>query len=195
MSIAAYIPLVIALPEIVQHASSAQNAWTEIGRRMAAVEANAPFVVADIDAEVSTVAAQVRDVFAAAPPPQDVRLLYFGLFAAADTTSREERAGYHVAGSTRDLPPVEESGQLAGNVLDYRPARRSLESPLLQRIKAAASADELHHDLFDYVWMLAAAAVLSLFATRQLGLQVRLIVGFDSGDALDFGRVVGAPHA
>ena len=140
----------------------------------------------DIDAEVGLVTRQLQRVFRDSPPPPDLRLLYFGLFAAANPETLDAETGYYVAGSSREFPfTIDASSELAGEVLDYEPENRYLDSPLLQRIKAAALVGETDYDRYDYALMLGAAAVLSLYAVRRLGMPYRVVAGFDSGDAVD----------
>ena len=140
----------------------------------------------DIDTEVTLVTEQLRHIFRESPPPPGLRLVYFGLFAAANPETLQERAGYYVAGSSRELPfTIDASSELADDVLDYEPENKYLESPLLERIKAAALASEADYDRYDYALMLGAAALLSLYSVRRLGMSYRVGAGFDSGDAVD----------
>jgi hypothetical protein len=147
---------------------------------------SAKFSEVDIDSEVRTVADQLERVFSESPPPTDLHLLWFGLFAAADAETLEERAGYYVSGTTRPIEPVESSSDLSGDVLDYAPRNRYLESPVLEKIKVAALASEADYNNYDYGLMLCAAAVVSFFATREVDLNCSVVVGFDSGDAIQF---------
>jgi hypothetical protein len=116
-----------------------------------------------------------------------VQLLYFGLCSGANPDTFEEIAGYYVSGTTQSVPLVASSADLSGRVLDYLPENRYMASPILQRIKTAAVADESLYDEYDYALMLCTASILSFFAVGQLGMKCRVVVGFDSGDALELG--------
>lgn len=187
MDITEYLPLILDLPSIFGHAASASEAWNVVEARMTpANPADSEIFGGDIVHEVTSVTQQLRRLFRDNPPPQTLKLLYFGLFTAANAETYEPEAGYYVAGSSSELSTVEVSADLAGGVLDYMPNGRYLESPLLHRIQAAARKNEAEYERYDYVLMLCAAAVLSVFAVRQLSLGYRVVVGFDSGDALEF---------
>ena len=187
MSFRDFVPLVQSLPTILRETSTAVDAWREIRERERAVgRAATELPDGDIDAEVAVVAEQLERVFRESPLPPGLQLLCFGLFAAANPETFEEEAGYYVGGSTRELSfTIDSSAELAGDVEDYQPENRYLDSPLLQRIKVAALATDADYDRYDYAVMLGAAAVLSLYALRRLGMSSRLVVGFDSGDAVD----------
>ncbi|MGI9090284.1 MAG: hypothetical protein ACR2GG_04165 [Gemmatimonadaceae bacterium] len=180
------MPLVLAIPTTIAGADSAAEAWTVLQSQADPYGVIDPEILAvNIDAEVDLVARQLQAIFDRTPAPEGLRLLYFGLFAAADGKTGAEQAGYHVSGSTRDMPPIETAADLAGPVLDYRPALPYIFSELLQRIKAAALSSHDMYDFYDYAMMLGAAALLSRFALRRLGVVNRLVVGFDSGDVFE----------
>jgi hypothetical protein len=61
-----------------------------------------------------------------------------------------------------------------------------LASPLLERIKVAALASESDYNNYDYGLMLCAASIISFFAAREVGIDASVVVGFDSGDAIQF---------
>ena len=187
MSFQDFVPLVQSLRRIVTEARTAADAWQTIRARERAIgHAVTPLPDGDIDAEVALLAEQLRALFRDSPPPPSLKLLYFGLFPALNRKTRKESAGYYVAGSTRPIiEPVESSSELAGDALDFEPENRYLESPLLERIKAAAGANDRDYDRYDYAVMLGAACVLSLYSVRQLGMAIRVVTGFDSGDAVE----------
>ena len=189
MSAADFVPVVLALPSILAEASGARDAWRVICARVGEIgQTTARLPDADVDLEVESVATQLRRMLRQFPPPANLQLLYFGLFSAADPTSFAEVAGLHVAGTTRAPAEIEGSADLSRDVLDYEPSVPYLNSPLLQRLKAAALANERDSDRYDYALMLGAAAMLSFFAVEQLGLRCRVVVGFDSGDAVELRR-------
>jgi hypothetical protein len=183
----AFLATVVALPTIVNDATSAESAWMVVRQQMDDTwQVVDKFPEVDIDSEVSTVADQLRRVFAVSPPPEQLQLLWFGLFAAADVDTLEERAGYYVSGTTHPMPHVESSSELSAGVLDYSPDDRYLASPLLERIKVAALASESDYNNYDYGLMLCAASIISFFAAREVGIDASVVVGFDSGDAIQF---------
>lgn len=187
MATPGFLATVNALPTIVNDASSAKSAWTVIRQQMDdSWQVSARFPEVDIDSEVRTVADQLKRVLAESPPPDDLQMVWFGLFAAADADTFEERAGYYVSGTTRPIDLVESSSDLSGNVLDYSPDNRYLESPVLAQIKVAALSSEADYNSYDYGLMLCAAAVVSFFAAREVALNCSVVVGFDSGDAIQF---------
>lgn len=187
MSFNDFVPLVQSLRSVIADAPSAAQAWQEIRERERAIGCAVTDVPdGDIEAEIDLIAAQLRQIFDESPPPHALQLIWFGLFAALNTTTWGEEAGYYFGGSTNVIPfVIDSSSELAGDVLDYRPAHRYLESPLLQRIKVAAMGNKADYDRYDYAVMLGAAAVLSLHAVRRLGMSTRVVVGFDSGDSVD----------
>lgn len=187
MGFSDFVPFVQSLRPLVSESPSAADAWRALRAHERAIgHAVTEVPDGDIDAEVALVSTQLQRILRESPPPPGLQLLYFGLFAAANPETLEEEAGFYVAGTTRALPVViESSSELAGDVLDYEPENRHLESPLLQRIKAAALADDADYHRYDYALMLGAAAVLSLYAVRLLGMPIRVVVGFDSGDAVE----------
>jgi hypothetical protein len=187
VSFSDFVPLVQSLASLINDAPSAEAAWRAIRVRERQLgHAVAEVSDGDITAEVAVVAEQLRQLFRESPPPTELRLLFFGLFTAANLDTLAQEAGYYVAGTTRDLPfVVDSSSDLADDILDYEPENRYLESPLLQRIKAAALANEDDYDRYDYALMLGAASVLSLSAVRTLGMGYRVVIGFDSGDAVE----------
>lgn len=187
MTTPGFLATVIALPTIVNDEASAKAAWTVIRHQMdESWQVASKFPEVDIDSAVETVANQLRLVLADPIPPDNLQLLWFGLFAAADPDTLEERAGYYVSGTTHPLPHVESSSDLSGDVLDYLPNNRYLASPLLEQIKVAALSSETDYNNYDYGLMLCAAAVISFFAARVVGVNCSVVVGFDSGDAIQF---------
>ena len=187
MTIPGFLATVTALPTIVNDASSARAAWTVIRQQIDdswQLLAKVPDV--DIDSEVETIAHQLKQVFRQEPPPDDLQLLWFGLFAATDVDTLQDHAGYYVSGTTRPVGPVESSSDLSGDVLDYAPNNRYLHSPLLEAIKVAALSSEADYNNYDYGLMLCAAAVVSFFAAREADVTSSIVVGFDSGDAIQF---------
>lgn len=188
MSIPDFVSTVLAIPSIIDRADSADEAWIELrdqtGDRW---DSASDALNSDLDHETKLIAAQLGKIFAEVPPPSNLQLLYFGLFAGANPDTSEQFAGYYVSGTTRLVPFVDSSAELSGGVLDYRPENKYLWSPVLQRVKAAASADRSRYDEYDYALMLCTASILSYFAARQLDMRCRLVVGFDSGDALELG--------
>src|SRR3954452_9464088 len=119
MSFTDFVPLVQSLPSILRDTSSAADAWRAIrvGER-ALGRAATDLADGDIDAEVALVTEQLQRAFLESPPPPGLRLMYFGLFAAANPETLEEEAGYYVAGSSRDLPlTIDASSELSGDVL------------------------------------------------------------------------------
>lgn len=186
MSFADLVPLVLSIPTTVGGARSATEAWALLKRDASAYAAIDPAILAvNIDLDTAIVAHQLRAVFARAPEPAGLRLLYFGLFAAATSETGPEEAGYYVAGSTHDLADVQVASDLVGPVLDYRPDAAFIYSQLLEQIKTAALSSEATYAFYDYGLMLGGAAILSRFALRQLGVAHRLVVGFDSGDVIE----------
>jgi hypothetical protein len=183
MDVGAFIT---ALPSIIGSATSANEAWTAVLQSVGQSATLAPdLAIADITFEVELVAAQLRAIMTGSPPPAKLRLLYFGLFTAADPVTYAEQAGYYVVGSTREVPSIDTAAELADGVINYAPDERYLESPLLQRIKALALAEPALYTVYDYALMLGAAAVIGVFAVRSAGMQCHVVVGFDSGDAIN----------
>jgi hypothetical protein len=182
-----FVATVIALPSIMSEAPSPTTAWALIRRQMdESWEMSSTFPEIRIEAEVAAVTNQLRAIFDESPPPADLQFLYFGLFAAADETTFEERAGYYVSGTTRSIRVVEANSDLSGHVLDYSPHNMYLESSLLEQIKASALSSEADYNSYDYGLMLCAASVLSFYAARNTGMDCPIVVGFDSGDAVQF---------
>jgi hypothetical protein len=189
MSAAEFVPVVLALPSILTEASGARDAWRVICARVGEIAQTTTHLPdADLELEVESVAAQLRRRFRQFPPPANLQLLYFGLFSAADPTSFAEVAGFRVAGTTRVPAEIEGSADLSRGVLDYEPRMPYLNSPLLHELKATALANERDSDRYDYALMLGAAATVTYFAVEQLGLRCRVVVGFDSGDAVELRR-------
>ena len=196
MSIPEFVSTVLAVPSIVGNAASADAAWTSL-RAQAGERWNSASDVlqSDLNHETRLIVAQLRKTFAETPPPSNLQLLYFGLFDGANPDTSEQIAGYYVSGTTRSLPLVDVSAELAGDVLDYWPADKYLWSPILQKIKTAALANQTQHDEYDYALMLCTASILSFFAVRQLDMRCRVVVGFDSGDALELTELAqGQPN-
>jgi hypothetical protein len=186
-----FVSTVLAIPSIVSEADSANEAWTNLRAQAGERWNSAPEVLkSDLNFETRLIASQLRKTFAEAPPPSTVQLLYFGLFSGMNPDTSEETAGYYVSGTRRSLPLVETSAALSRGVLDYWPENKYLWSPILQRIKAAALADGSRYDEYDYALMLCTASILSFFAIRQLDMRYRVVVGFDSGDALELGSSI-----
>jgi len=196
MSIPEFVSMLLAIPSIVDKAASPDEAWRHLWSRVGARWNSASEVLrSDVNRETKLIVAQLREVFAEAPPPSNLQLLYFGLFTGANPDTSEQVAGYYVSGTTRAVPLVDSSAELSGGVLDYLPENKYLWSPILQRIKAASLANEFQHDEYDYALMLCTASILSFFAVSQLDMRCRVVVGFDSGDAVELsGLLPGEPH-
>src|SRR5262245_10569598 len=91
----------------------------------------------------------------------------------------EEYAGYYLAGWTSE-EQLEEGG-----TPPYFPKSRYITSGLLNMVKSEAGrigGGSPKFSVFDYAVMFGAAATLSRFAARSLGITVPIYVGFDSGD-------------
>jgi hypothetical protein len=186
MSIPEFVSTVLAIPSIVDEAASPDEAWRNLRSRVGARWNSASEVLKrGISRETKLIVAQLREVFAEAPPPSNLQLLYFGLFTGVNPDTSQQVAGYYVSGTTRAVPLVDSSSELSGGILDYLSENKYLWSPILQRIKEAALANESQHDEYDYALMLCTASILSFFAVRQLDMRCRIVVGFDSGDAVE----------
>jgi len=196
MSVPEFVSTVLAVPSIVRSAASADVAWESLRAQAGEMWNSASDVLqSDLNDETRLIVAQLRKTFAETPPPSNLQLLYFGLFDGANPDTSEQIAGYYVSGTTRPLPLVDSIAELADDVLDYVPENKYLWSPILQRIKSAAEANQSQYTEFDYALMLCTASILSFFAVRQLDMRCRVVVGFDSGDALELTDLVpGQPN-
>jgi len=177
---------IVAMLDAVSTASTPGDAWAGVVRAGTNNGGTIPdeLIHANAAQEVAVVASQLRGIVQRNPMPADLTFFYFGLFAAADLDSGEERAGFYVSGGTSAAPqPIIDSWR----DLPYFPEDRFLVSPLLEQIKVEALRGEEFYDFFDYAMMFGAAAMLAKFALRELGITKTLVVGFDSGDHLIVG--------
>jgi len=121
--------------------------------------------------------AQVKNALDTQPPSSEIRLLWFGLFEGL--RGKEEYAGYYLAGYTGEE-------QLAkGGPAPYSPDSPYITSQLLGTVINEAvriGRASPRFSVFDYALMFGAAATLSRFAARSLGITLPIYVGFDSGD-------------
>lgn len=186
MELPEFVSTVVALPSIVGKATSAGEAWADLRSQVGERWNSASEVLhSNLDHEVELIVAQLQKIFAEEPLQSNLKLLYFGLFTATNPDTSEQIAGYYVSGTTLSVPFVQAGAEVAAGVLDYWPKSKYLWSPILQRVRKAALANESLYDEYDYAAMLCTASILSFFAVRRLELRCRVVVGFDSGDALE----------
>jgi hypothetical protein len=133
----------------------------------------------DFTAEVEVVRRQVSRTFAGEPPPAELTAFYFGLFTSWDPKTETEGAGFYVSGTTSPNPEDALSGDLA-----YWPAQRYLDSALLDGIQNAHATGTPAFRVYDYAFVLDAAALLAKHAVREFAGNRPVFVGFDSGDYL-----------
>lgn len=139
---------------------------------------------ADVAADVETIRRQLITLVQSEPPPDDVDVLYFGLFDAVDQDGNEA-IRYYVAGVhgyNSDDPET---------LCDPKwwPAERYLESETLCAVKAAelsaARGNEDARELIAYAGQLGVALLVSKFASIGVFSLNRCVVGFDSGDVAE----------
>ena len=134
---------------------------------------------AAVDAEITSVAEQIKRTVLAEPIPDGVRSLYFGLFD--EVAAGSEQTGYYISGWSGENPE-----QWDGEEPRYWPNGRYMISDWLNDIRREAvhKRDSVHREreVLEYAVTFGAAAILSRFAARSLCLGLPIFVGFDSGD-------------
>jgi hypothetical protein len=122
----------------------------------------------------------VEEIVSTQPLPDDLAFIYFGLYdslAGGDSTDTA-RVGFYLAGGT--TPNCEDA--IENGDLSYFPARRRLHLDILDRLREEGRKKPDQQRVFEWLLLLAAAAVLAKSALTMVGVQVPTFVGPDSGD-------------
>ncbi len=135
-----------------------------------------------IDEDVQSVARQLASLLEAHPPQAPLTALYFGLYVAIDKNGHEA-AGFHVAGIQHYDPKDPESLCHPS----WQPEGRYLKSASLDVLKQAelAALGEAR-EFLGYAGQLGVALIVSRFAAGSLVPDAIRVVGFDSGDYVEF---------
>jgi hypothetical protein len=162
--------------ETISLSNDLSKCWREI-LEITGEQDNVALASADIKADLDSIVAQVKKALDTQPPSSEIRLLWFGLFDGR--RDDKEFAGYYLAGWTG-------KEQLdGGGPPPYFPKSRYFTSQLLAAVKNEAvriGKDSPKYSVLDYAVMFGAAATLSRFVARSLGITLPIYVGFDSGD-------------
>lgn len=160
----------------VSSSSELSKCWQEV-LEITGQQDNLTFASANIQSDLDSIVAQVRNILHAEPLSSGIRLLWFGLFDGLNDDN--EYAGYYIAGY------MDEKQFDEGATPPYFPESRYITSDLLNIAKSEAvriGPASAKFSLFDYAVMFGAAATLSRFAALSLGIGLPIYVGFDSGD-------------
>ena len=171
------------IAELVRSNDDPRSCWSGV-LEITGHSSNASLAGLDFPGDVASLVTQLDGVLAAEPIPSETKFLRFGLFDLL--VGDQEAEGYYVSGETgtnpgADMEPV------------YWPEGRYLKSCVLYRIKAnivqirnqsglAKTALPHEYDALEYAVMFGAAALLTKFTVRALGIRLPVYVGFDSGD-------------
>jgi len=141
---------------------------------------NAELRSLDFEASSRVAAQQLSAMIRSQPLPSNLSFVYVGLVDLVDRTSRfnEVHVGCYFAGGTSFT--AEES--LNSGDLSYFPQNRFFKLEILDRIKRLNYGEHHRQQLFDYVILFGAAAILAKEAVASVGIRAPLYVGFDSGD-------------
>ena len=166
--------------EIVKRAAYATNGWQEIidysesriGFQLKQLDIN------DITVAVRDAASALKGLWQTEPYPPNLKFFYFGLFDLALPSDKSVYAGYSISGG------YEWSASDPDTLCDlpYFPEGRLIRSRFLDSIKTARTSRSDVDEFIGYLMFWSAAALLSKFALRQLGISKQCVVGFDSGD-------------
>ncbi|MBZ5686003.1 MAG: hypothetical protein LAP86_13305 [Acidobacteriia bacterium] len=169
--------------ELVRSSDDPQSCWSTV-LEITGQSSSGSFATLDFPADVASLVAQLDVVLAAEPIPSETTFLWFGLFDLL--VGDQEAEGYYVSGGTGANPGADMERI-------YWPEGRYLKSSVLDRIKAkivqirnesALAKTELPHeyDVLEYAVLFGAAALLTKFTVRALGIRLPVYVGVDSGD-------------
>ena len=135
-----------------------------------------------IDEDVRLVGKHLASLLETHPPQVPLTALYFGLYDAVDKNGHEV-AGFHVAGIEHYDPKNPESLCYPS----WQPEGRYLTSASLdelKRVELAASGET--REFLGYAGQLGVALIVSRFASESLVPGATRVVGFDSGDYVEF---------
>jgi hypothetical protein len=162
--------------DTISSSNDLNRCWRDI-LEITGEQGNMALASAEIKSDLDSIVAQVKKTLHTQPPSSEIRLLWFGLFDGR--RGGKDFAGYYLAGWTS-------KEQLdGGGPPPYFPESRYFTSQLLDTIKNEAlriGTDSPKYSVLVYAVMFGAAATLSRFATRSLGITLPIYVGFDSGD-------------
>jgi hypothetical protein len=134
----------------------------------------------DLELGSRLAADQVKEIIAAEPLPENLTFVYFGFYDSlgSDASARPVRVGFYLAGGT-DINCWE---ALEHGDLSYFPINRHLHLDMLDRIMYESPELLNKRDVFEFLLLFGAAAVIARSVVSQLGLHLPTFVGFDSGD-------------
>lgn len=135
-----------------------------------------------IDEDVRSVRGQLVSLIKAHPPEAPLAALCFGLYDAIDN-SEHEVAGFHVAGiHNYDSKDAETLCHPS-----WQPKGRYLKSASLDELKRAElAAFGEAREFLGYAGQLGVALIVARFAAESLVPGAVRVVGFDSGDYIEF---------
>ena len=169
--------------KLVRASNDPQSCWSGILEITGQIS-GASFAGLDFPTDVASLVTQLEGVVAAEPIPSETTFLWFGLFDLP--VGNQEAEGYYVSGETGTNPGADMERT-------YWPESRHLKSSVLDRVKTkivqirnelGLAKTELpsEYDVLEYALMFGAAALLTKFTIRALGIRLPVYVGFDSGD-------------
>lgn len=141
---------------------------------------NAGLSKIDFESCLGFACSQVETIVAGEPLPDDLTFIYFGLYDSLEDIASPEavQVGVYFAGGT-DHDPEE---AIENGSLSYFPLKRRIQADMLTRIREEGRNKPNEHEIFEWLLVLAGAALLARSAAARLCVQVPTFVGFDSGD-------------
>jgi len=161
---------------------TAQSCWRDLMTYLSRQADIGGLSAVAIDEDVCSVGKQLKSLLENYPPDVPLTALYFGLYDGIDENGHEV-AGFHVAGIEHFDPKNPESLCHPS----WQPKGRYLKSASLDELKLAElAASGEAREFLSYAGQLGVALIVSRFAAGSLVPDAVRVVGFDSGDYVEF---------